>query len=78
MNTRNLKQEVLERIAVIDDQSFLEVIKSLLDYKQSEPVMVLPPDLKKRLLMASEEAKKGNFISEEEMDEQVASWLREE
>ena len=78
MSTRNLKQEVLERIAVIDDQSFLEVIKSLLDYNQSEPVMVLPPDLKKRLLMASEEAKKGNFISEEEMDEQVASWLREE
>lgn len=77
MNTTDLKKEVLARITAIDDMAFLEVIKTLLDYKEGEPVIMLPPALKKRLHLAIEEAKKGNFITEGELDEQVELWLRE-
>lgn len=41
MNTTDLKKEVLARITATDDMAFLQMIKTLFDNKEGEPVIML-------------------------------------
>ena len=77
MNTIRLKQELIHRISRIEDIDFLNAIKTILDYKKIEPYIELTSDQEKELLFASQEGKKGNVISQSEMDQKVEEWLSE-
>ncbi len=74
MNTSQLKQELIHRISRIEDIDFLIAIKTILDYKR-ENFIELTADQEKELLFASKEGKKGNVISQAEMDHKVNEWL---
>lgn len=63
------------RISVIEDADFLNAIKTILDYKKRENVIELSLDQESELLEASQEGKKGDFISQSDMDKKVKSWL---
>ena len=75
MNTIQLKQELIHRISRIEDIDFLNAIKTLLDYKKKETYIELTSDQEEELLLASKEGKKGNVISQSEMDRKVEEWL---
>ncbi|MDD2528361.1 MAG: hypothetical protein RBS23_01375 [Mariniphaga sp.] len=75
MNAIQLKQELINRISRIEDIDFLNAIKTILDYKKKEPFIELTADQEKELLIASKEGKKGNVISQSEMDQKVEEWL---
>ncbi|PKP50278.1 MAG: hypothetical protein CVT94_02270 [Bacteroidetes bacterium HGW-Bacteroidetes-11] len=75
MNTFQLKQELIHRISKIEDLDFLNAIKTILDYKKNESIIELTDDQEKELLFASKEAKKGNIMSQSEMDQKVEEWL---
>ena len=77
MNNIELKQELIHRISIIEDIDFLNALKTILDYKKKEPIIELTADQEKELLFASKEGKKGNVISQSEMDEKVEQWLGE-
>jgi len=77
MNAIQLKQELIHRISGIDDIDFLNAIKTILDYKKKENFIELTVDQEKELLFASKEGKKGNVISQSEMDHKVEEWLSE-
>ena len=77
MNTIQLKQELIHRISKIEDIDFLNAIKTILDYKEKDSFIELTADQEKELLLASKEGKKGNVISQSEMDQKVEEWLRE-
>jgi len=77
MNAIQLKQELIHRISRIDDLDFLNAIKTILDYKKKEIFIELTDDQEKELLLTSKEAKKGDVISQSEMDQKVEEWLRE-
>ena len=77
MNTVQLKQELIQRISRIEDIDFLNAIKIILDYKQKVSFIELTADQEKELLFASKEGKKGNVISQPEMDQKVEEWLSE-
>ena len=77
MNTFQLKQELIHKISRIEDIDFLNTIKTILDYKKKEPFIELTDDQEKELLFASKEGKKGNVISQSEMDQKVDEWLSE-
>jgi len=77
MNAIQLKQELINRISRIEDIDFLYAIKTILDYKKKELFIELTADQKKELLIASKEGKKGNVISQSEMDQKVEEWLNE-
>ena len=77
MNTIQLKQELIHRISKIEDVDFLNAIKTILDYKKKEPFIELTADQEKELLFARNEGKKGNIISQSEMDQKVEEWLSE-
>ena len=74
MKALQLKQELIQKISIIEDIEFLNAIKTILDYKKKDPVIELTSDQEKELLLASKEGKK-NVISESEMDYKVAKWL---
>jgi hypothetical protein len=75
MNAIQLKQELIHRISIIEDVDFLNAIKTILDYKKKETFIELTTDQEKELLFASKEGKKGNVISQSEMDQKVEEWL---
>ena len=77
MNTFQLKQELIHSISVIEDYDFLKAIKTILDYKKQENIIELTDDMEKELLFASDEWKKGNVVSQLEMDRKVEEWLSE-
>ncbi len=77
MNTIELKKELINRISRIEDVDFLNAIKTILDYKKREPFIELTSDQENELLLASEEGKEGDFVSQSEMDKKVNEWLRE-
>ena len=74
MNASQLKQELIHRISRIEDIDFLNAIKTILDFKR-ENFIELTANQEKELLFASKEGKKGNVISESEMDHKVDKWL---
>lgn len=78
MNTIELKKELIDRISGIDDAEFLNVIKTILDYKKKESFIELTAEQEKELLIASDEGKKGNFVSQTVMDKKVQKWIKEE
>lgn len=75
MNTIQLKQELIHRISIIEDIEFLNAIKTILDYKKKETFIELTADQEEELLFVSKEGKKGNVISQSEMDRKVEEWL---
>ena len=75
MNAIDLRHELISRIAGIEDVDFLNAIKTILDYKKNEPFIELSSDLENELLKASEEGKKGVFISQSKLDKKVEAWL---
>jgi hypothetical protein len=77
MNTIELRQELINRISGIEDVEFLNAIKIILDYQKKEPYIDLTEDQEKELLLASEDGKKGNYISHNDMDKNVEKWLEE-
>ena len=77
MNTFQLKQELIHSISVIEDYDFLKAIKTILDYRKQENIIELTDDMEKELLFASDEWKKGNVVSQPEMDRKVEEWLSE-
>lgn len=77
MKTIDLKQELIQRISSIEDTEFLNVIKTILDYNKKESFIELTPEQESELLFASADGKKGNVISQSEMDQKVAKWLSE-
>ena len=75
MNTIHLKQELIHRISIIEDIEFLNAIKTILDYKKKETFIELTADQEEELLFVSKEGKKGNVISQLEMDRKVEELL---
>lgn len=75
MNTIQLKQELIHSISGIEDNDLLIAIKTILDHKKRESIIELTDDLERDLLFASDDWKKGNVVSQSEMDQKVGEWL---
>ena len=77
MNTLELKQELINKISKIEDIDFLKAIKTILEYKKKDTLINLTYEQERELLLASEDGKKGNLISQSELDKKVEEWLKE-
>ena len=75
MNTFQLRQEFIHSISRTEDNDLLVAIKTILDSKKRESIIELSDDLEKELLYASDEWRKGNVVSQSEMDGKVEEWF---
>jgi hypothetical protein len=77
MTTFELKKLLISRIKEINDTSFLNEIKSLLESKSSEKILVLTSEQKDEINRSKKEIKKGHFTDQSELDKAVAKWANE-
>ena len=77
MTTIELKNALIKRISEIDDKSFLEAIKTILDSKSESKVLKLTPDLIEELKKSEEDIKQGRFIDNDQLENEIEEWLNE-
>jgi hypothetical protein len=78
MTMLELKSILIHRISEINDIRFLEAIKTILDEKAEDSVIVLTDEQKQEIIQSRKEIKEGLFISNEELDKEVQAWLKAE
>ena len=78
MTMLELKSILIHRISVINDIRFLEAIKTILDEKAEDSVIVLTDEQKQEIIQSRKEINEGLFISNEELDKEIQAWLKAE
>jgi hypothetical protein len=75
MNTIELRHIINEKISLIDDESFLAAIKTIIDSKLSSTVYKLSDFQKERIQLSREQLKKGQAISNDDLQLEIDQWL---
>ena len=75
MNTIELRHVISEGISLIDDESFLVAIKTIIDSKVSSSIYKLSNFQKERISLGREQLKKGQVISNDELQSEIDQWL---
>ena len=72
MNTAELKNILISKIAQIDDQSFLEALNTIIENKATNYSNL--EEYNNELLKAEEDIKMGNFYSQENIKQKIEAW----
>lgn len=75
MSTIELRHVITEYLSHIDDASFLNAIKTIVESKVSEGTYMLSDYQKKRVKEGREQIKKGQTISSESIKLEIDQWL---
>jgi len=75
MNSVELRHIINERNSLIDDESFLSAIKTILDSKVSSAVYKLSDFQKERINSGREQLKNGETISNDDLQSEISQWL---
>lgn len=77
MTAIELKKLLVHRIAEINDESFLNAIKTILDSKSQSQILTLTKEQRKDITESKKQIEQGLFIEQEEMDKEFTKWLSE-
>jgi len=77
MNTADLQAQIVHRITGIYDNSILEEINSILDFKTTEQIFRCSEEQRLAIAKAQKAVANGEFISNEEMIKAVELCLNE-
>lgn len=77
MTTIQLKNALIQRISEIQDKSFLEAIKTILDAKSESKTLFLTPELTSEIMASKQEIEKGLFIENDLLEKEIDLWLNE-
>ena len=72
MNTAELKNILISKIAQIDDQSFLEALNTIIENKATNYSNL--EEHNNELLKAEEDIKMGNLYSQENIKQKIEAW----
>ncbi len=75
MTAIDLKNLLFQRIAEIDDVSFLEAIKTILDSKASKEILTLTDKQRDDIIASKKEINSGLFINQKDLDKEIKGWL---
>jgi hypothetical protein len=75
MSTIELRKHIIKKLSLIDDDSFLKAIKTIIESKVNEGVYQLSDFQKKRIESARSQLKKGQTISNDDLQKEVGQWL---
>ena len=77
MTSLELKKLLIHRIAEINDISFLNAIKTILDSKTQSNVISLTEEQRLEIIESKKEMGKGLYMDQIELDNEVGKWLNE-
>ena len=75
MSTLELRHIINEHLSHIDDVSFLNALKTIIESKASDSIYKLSDYQKDRIDMARDQLKKGQTISNDVLQEEIDQWL---
>jgi len=75
VSTIELRHYIIEKLSLIDDDSFLKAIKTIVESKVNEGVYKLSDFQKKRVDAGREQLRKGQSISNEVLQKEIDQWL---
>jgi hypothetical protein len=75
MTAIELKKQLIHKIAEINDVSFLNAIKIILDSKTDSHFLTLTVEQRTDITESQKEVKKGLFIEQAELDKEFEKWL---
>ena len=71
MTTIQLKNALIQRISEIEDKSFLEAIKTILDAKSESKIITLTPELTNEIMASKLEIEKGLYIENDLLEKEI-------
>jgi predicted transcriptional regulator len=77
MTAIELKKELIHRIAEIDDVSFLNAIRTILDTKTQSRSIVLSSAQHDEIEESRKDIEQGLFVELAELDKEFDKWLNE-
>jgi hypothetical protein len=77
MTTIALKKLLINRIAEINDVSFLNALKTILDTKTHAQTLSLTPEQRFEIIESQKEIESGLFVEQGELDKEFNKWLNE-
>ncbi|MDD2195610.1 MAG: hypothetical protein WC951_09975 [Bacteroidales bacterium] len=75
MTVIELKKLLIYRIAEINDVSFLNAIKTILDSKSQSQTITLTPEQRSEIQQSKKEIEQELFIEQVELDREFNKWL---
>lgn len=75
MDTIELRHIINEKISLIDDESFLVAIKTIIDSKISSTGYQLSSFQKERINLGREQLLNGHVISNDQIQTEISQWL---
>jgi hypothetical protein len=75
MNTIELKNILIHRIYEIEDISFLNAIKTILDSKTNTEIITLTSEQRDEIISSKKEIEQGLFIDNNDLDSEIKGWL---
>jgi hypothetical protein len=77
MSTVELRHIISEQLLQIEDESFLNALKTIVESKISGGTYKLNEYEKERIFLAREELKNGQTISHENLQTEIIQWFSE-
>lgn len=77
MTTIELKKYLVSRITEINDEAFLEAIKTILDSKSQSQILSLTEEQRLEIMESKKQIEQGLFLSVAEMDQEFEKWVSE-
>jgi hypothetical protein len=74
MTTIELKKLLVHRITEINDVSFLKAIKTILDSKTENELLMLTQEQRSEIMESKNEIEQGLFIDHDTLDKEVIKW----
>jgi len=74
MTTIELKRQLIHRITEIDDESFLQAIKTILDSKTQSHVLTLTEAQRQEIKESQMQIEQGQFIEQADLDQKFNQW----
>lgn len=74
MTTIELKKQLINRIEEIDDESFLQAIKTILDSKTQSQVLTLTEAQRQEINESRMQIEQGQFIEQADLDQKFNQW----
>ena len=76
MTKIELQNLLIHRISEINDVSFLEAIKTILDSKSEAAVLPLTVEQRNEILASKKEIEQGFSIENTALEDEIAGWLK--
>jgi predicted transcriptional regulator len=78
MTTVDLKNILIHKISGINDISFLNAIKTIVDSKSESMVYMTSQVRQKSIIEGREQIARGEFFTNEQIELEIDQWLKEE